>query len=266
MDEFDLHKEPEFSFSPLDEEQYAQLYQIEMDGFDDDLPFYLQEARPNGNTLELGCGTGRLTARLAARGQHMTGLDLSLPMLHRAIGSGPPSIRYLCGDLSSFFFKQQFDTIMIPYHTLNLLPQREQVKRCLKACRQLLQPGGKLLLQLFLPDQALIKTSNTRLFQFQMFNGPDGLKIIKETIRIYLQDKHRLLLEERYRLRSGAHGIIKKEDYSHTLPLLAYDQKTWSRLITDAGFSIQHQFGSYQLDPYIPLKSSSLLLSCLAIL
>jgi len=259
LDEFDIHKEPEYHFTPLPMERYCQFYDIEMAHFDSDLPFFLHQAKPGGATLELGCGTGRLTRKLAQSGLQMTGLDISLPMLKRCVCSYTDNINYLCGDIGCFFFQQQFDTIIIPYNTLNLLT-RSKINRCLLTCRELLKKRGKLLVQLYVPDGKLIAAEGKRLFQFQIFTQANGTKIIKESIRLYHQKEEWLLLEERYRIRNIRPGRNKNQDYSHLVKFLAFDPENWKKVINKTGFSIQHQYGDYQLNTYIPQQGSCLLL------
>ena len=261
MDEFDLHKEPEFHFSPLTEEHYCELYDTEMARFEEDLPFYLQLVKPDGVTLELGCGTGRLTRQLARSGQKMTGIDISLPMLQRAGCCNTPKIHYIRADITDFFLQQQFDTIIIPYNTLNLLTNLKQVKSCLRTCRELLKNRGLLLMQLFVPDQEMITAKGRRIFQFQIFTQPDGTKVIKETFKLYQEKQNRLVLEERYRIRTNIHGTINKEDYIHTMELLALDSVAWSQVIADSGFTVKRQYGNYRFKPYIPYQSNCLLLA-----
>ena len=59
-DIFDSHQEPEEVFLPLSSERYCQFYDLEMAGFEDDLPFYRQRITASDAVLELGCGSGRL--------------------------------------------------------------------------------------------------------------------------------------------------------------------------------------------------------------
>src|SRR5918993_5294276 len=70
------------------EDPYAELpdlYDLEHAGFSDDVELYLRLAEVVGDPiLELGCGTGRVLAPLAAAGHRITGIDLSPPMLERA--------------------------------------------------------------------------------------------------------------------------------------------------------------------------------------
>src|SRR5688572_18345666 len=70
------------------EDPYAELpdlYDLEHAGFSDDVELYLRLAEVVGDPiLELGCGTGRVLAPLAAAGHRITGIDRSRPMLDRA--------------------------------------------------------------------------------------------------------------------------------------------------------------------------------------
>src|SRR5215208_7091430 len=70
------------------EDPYAELpdlYDLEHAGFSDDVELYLRLAEAVGDPiLELGCGTGRVLAPLAAAGHRITGVDRSRPMLDRA--------------------------------------------------------------------------------------------------------------------------------------------------------------------------------------
>jgi SAM-dependent methyltransferase len=52
---------------------------------DGDIDFYRQLARETGGPiLDVGCGTGRVRAALAADGHEVVGIDLSTPMLRIA--------------------------------------------------------------------------------------------------------------------------------------------------------------------------------------
>ena len=69
----DYSTEPEEIFSQLSAERYCEFYDIEMTGFDADLGFYLSALEERMDILELGCGSGRLTRALAARGHRIVG-------------------------------------------------------------------------------------------------------------------------------------------------------------------------------------------------
>ncbi len=252
-DIFDSHQEPDELFLPLASERYCRFYDLEMADFHADLPFYRERIKVPGTVLELGCGSGRLCRLLAETGADITGIDLSLSMLRLAGLRPKPNISYLCMDMTKLAFSNQFDTVIIPYHTLNLLLTEERIKKCLAQVRMVLKGDGRLLLQLFIPDQTFLNLGPKKLFQFQIFEQPEGGRIIKETRRGYADEQ--LTLEERYRVRPGKPGTVN-EDLSHTLHLAAFPVEKWQEIFRDSGFTIRQQFSGYELAPSTPGKDT----------
>ena len=254
-DIFDTHQEPDELFLPLCSERYCRFYDLEMADFQEDLPFYRERIKAPGSILELGCGSGRLCRQLAATGAEITGIDLSLFMLRLARMKANAGITYLCMDMTALALSRQFDTVIIPYHTLNLLLTEERIKKCLQQIRTVLKGDGTLLLQLFIPDQTLLNLGPKKLFQFQILEQPGGGKVIKEIRRGYA-DKQ-LTLEERYRVRPGKPRAAN-EDLSHTLHLAAFPVEKWQEIFRDSGFTIRQQFSGYELAPFTPGQDTCL--------
>ena len=254
-DIFDSHQEPDEFFLPLSSERYCQFYDLEMADFQEDLPFYRERITAPGSILELGCGSGRLCRLLAETGADITGIDLSLSMLRLARLKARSNISYLCMDMTALALARQFDTVIIPYHTLNLLLTEERIKKCLAQVRTVLKQDGRLLLQLFIPDQTLMTLGPKKLFQFQIFEQPGGGRVIKETRRGYADEQ--LTLEERYRVRPGQPGTVN-EDLSHTLHLAAFPVEKWQEILHNSGFIIRGQFNGYDLAPFTPGQDTCL--------
>jgi SAM-dependent methyltransferase len=257
----DYSTEPEEIFSQLSAERYCEFYDIEMTGFDADLGFYLSALEERMDILELGCGSGRLTRALAARGHRVTGIDISCEMLARASKEDTTNITYLCEDMANFSLQKRFGAIIIPYNTLNLLGEPGKVKDCLQHSRNHLQENGLLLLEIFLANAQPVPTENAKTFQFQIYTTPEGGKIIKETLKHYREEEQLIILRERYRVRPATG---KGEDLSHSMKLLALPHAAWVRLITAAGFTITTQYGDYSLSPFVTGKDSRLLLTARA--
>ncbi|WP_036479717.1 trans-aconitate 2-methyltransferase [Myxosarcina sp. GI1] len=66
--------------------------------------------QPNERILDLGCGTGQLTAEIAATGAEVVGIDSS----EQAIATAKknfPHIEFLVADGANFFFDKTFDAV-----------------------------------------------------------------------------------------------------------------------------------------------------------
>lgn len=100
------------------------------------------------DVLDVGCGTGSLSLRLAARGFHVTGVDLSAEMLDlaRQKPASPVPVRWLqtsALELIDHFPPESFDTICCVLLLSELsAPERSET---LRQCHRLLRPRGQLL-------------------------------------------------------------------------------------------------------------------------
>lgn len=98
--------------------------------------------------LDLGCGTGTLATRLAARGLRVTGVDLSPEMLDLArertrSGLAPKWLQTSAVELIDHFPAGSFDTICCVL-LLSELSASER-KETLRQCRLLLRDAGQLI-------------------------------------------------------------------------------------------------------------------------
>jgi demethylmenaquinone methyltransferase/2-methoxy-6-polyprenyl-1,4-benzoquinol methylase len=101
------------------------------------------------DVLDLGCGTGNLTMRLAKAGLGVTGVDLSPEMLAVAKRKMPAGITVRlvhagAAELIDHFPTESFDTI-VSILMFSELSDAEQ-RFVLHQCRVLLRPSGRLIL------------------------------------------------------------------------------------------------------------------------
>jgi 2-polyprenyl-3-methyl-5-hydroxy-6-metoxy-1,4-benzoquinol methylase len=95
------------------------------------------------NALDIGCGTGTFTRRLAQRALRVVGVDLSPEMVRiaRERSTGYPNVEYRLSDVQDWEpAEAQFDCIAT-IATLHHLPPEEMLRKM----RMALRPGGTLL-------------------------------------------------------------------------------------------------------------------------
>lgn len=118
---------------------------------DEDASFYTDQA--TGPTLELACGTGRLTQHLRLAAPHVVGLDLDGEMLAaarvRTASPGRGTVHLVQADMRRFHFdRRPFSLVAIPYNSLQLLTAVDDQAACLACAAAVLQPGGRLALEI----------------------------------------------------------------------------------------------------------------------
>ncbi len=117
--------------------------------------FDIVHAREGVSALDLGCGTGKLLARLGQAGHPVTGLDFSEEMLAAAAKSAP-NASFVKAELSQapeVLAGKTFDCIYAAY-SLHHLPD-EQKYDLLARLKDLLAPEGVLILgDVSFPDRA----------------------------------------------------------------------------------------------------------------
>lgn len=94
--------------------------------------------------LELGCGTGNLTQRMAARGFDMIGVDnsqemLSVAMEKRTHGASP---LYLLQDMRELELYSTVGTVLCVCDSINYLLSEEDVSEVFRRVNNYLFPGG----------------------------------------------------------------------------------------------------------------------------
>ena len=117
--------------SPVD--PYRRLAQV--DRFAELVP-------PSHTILELGCGAGRITRELLARGHPVTCVDDSEDMLALL----PPGARKVLADIETLDLARTFDTVLLASCLVNV-PEARLRQRLVAACRRHLEDEGLLVFE-----------------------------------------------------------------------------------------------------------------------
>ena len=95
---------------------------------------------PGEATLEVGCGEGRVTRDLTARGHRVTSLDAS-PTLLRAAAEADPTGRYVEGVAEALPFADATFELVVAY---NSLMDVADMPAAVRETARVLTPGGRL--------------------------------------------------------------------------------------------------------------------------
>jgi len=119
----------------------------------DDIVDLLAELAGGGPALELGIGTGRLALPLAARGVKVHGIDASAKMLARLRAKpGGADIEVTLGDFADLEVDASFSLVFVCFNTFFGLLTQEAQLRCFARAAARLLPGGRFLIEAFVPD------------------------------------------------------------------------------------------------------------------
>ena len=100
----------------------------------------LLEAKSGERILDVGCGTGHLTAKIAANGAQVTGVDRSPEMIQEA-RAAYPALRFEVMDARQLTFSDKFDAVF-SNATLHWI---KEPHRAVESIARVLRPGGRFV-------------------------------------------------------------------------------------------------------------------------
>lgn len=122
----------------------ADFYDLE-NGWGPDFDFCVALAREAKSVLDLGCGTGELTAALA-EGREVVGVDPAGAMLavaRRRRGGG--NVTWIEGDARNLTLDRRFDLVLLTGHAFQVFLTLEDQAAVLTTIARHLAPGGRFI-------------------------------------------------------------------------------------------------------------------------
>jgi SAM-dependent methyltransferase len=110
-----------------------------------------------GPVLELGVGSGRLALPLAGRGMEVHGIDASAAMVERLRAKpGGDRIAVTVGDMADLDLgpAPPFAVVFVAFNTFFNLGTEAAQRRCLERVAAAMAPGGRFVLEAFVPRDA----------------------------------------------------------------------------------------------------------------
>ena len=219
--------------SPYD--AIAQLYDPWSRSVVEDVAFYLDEARrARPPVVELGVGTGRIAVPIAAEGIPVVGVDSSAGMLavcrERAELAGVGDrLELRLGDLRRPPIDERVELVICPFRSFLHLEDERERRAALAAAFALLQPGGRLIFDVFAPGRDDIEQTHGRWLERE-----PGIH------------ERALWDEERRRLVLSVRGA----DAETTMSLAWVSPEEWEAVLVGAGFEIEAHYGWFDRSRY----------------
>jgi SAM-dependent methyltransferase len=139
-------------------ELYAQLYDIRVPDWEGEIDFYRElicnSPLKTYGVLEVACGTGRVTIRLARDGIEITGLDISPELLEiaRQKSIGLSNVKWILGDMQTFEIGTKFGFVILPGHSFQFMTSPEDQVKCLEQIKNHLVPNGLAVIHIDYQD------------------------------------------------------------------------------------------------------------------
>jgi SAM-dependent methyltransferase len=201
----------------------------------EDIEFYVEEALASGGpVVELAVGTGRVAVPIAEAGIHVIGVDQSEKMLETARRyAREQNVEALLdlrlADLREPGIDVRVPLVICPFRSLLHMPDDTEKIRALEAARNLLEPDGRLVFDVFCPSA----------------------EDIEETHGRWLEREPGIL--ERADWDKAARTLtlsVKSDGASATMSLHWAGPEEWSQLLERAGFELDALYGWFDRRPF----------------
>ncbi len=192
-----------------------------------------------GSVLDLACGTGNISLKLAELGYAVTGIDGSQCMLDVAKQKARDKALYvpfIKGDLTSFKVADQFDAVLCIFDSLNYLLEPSHIRACFKCVFDALNPGGYFVFDVNTPFRLSTITADTSIFQ-----GPHYFVVWRDS----WNEKHRWW-------QVNLTGFIKSNDNWRRFDEIhrerAFPIELLARWLKKQGFTVKEVYESDTLE------------------
>jgi SAM-dependent methyltransferase len=220
--------------SPYD--AIADLYDPWSRSVVEDVGFYVDAAlEAGGPVVELGVGTGRIAIPTAAEGIRVIGVDSSPGMLevcrqHAELAGVDGLLDLRLGDFRAPPVTERVNLVTCPFRAfLHLADDRERLA-ALRAARELLVPGGRLVFDVFAPDRADIEETHGRWLErepgiWERAEWDEDAQTVSLTVR-------------------------EDDGPAATLSLVWVPPERWRALLRVADLELEHLYGWFDRRPY----------------
>jgi SAM-dependent methyltransferase len=201
----------------------------------EDVDFYVERALESGGPIvELAVGTGRIAVPVARAGVDVIGIDSSPEMLAVARSAGEAAgvsdrLDLRLGDLRHPPVTERVPLVICPFRSLLHMETEAEKLRALGAARDLLEPDGRFVFDVFAPSRDDIEDTHDRWLERE-----PGIF-------------ERAVWDESSRTLSLS---VRSDGETTTFGLHWLSSPEWQRLLDEARFDVEELYGWFDARTY----------------
>jgi ubiquinone/menaquinone biosynthesis C-methylase UbiE len=201
-----------------------------------DIEYYRERLKHcKGRILEVMAGSGRVMIPLLESGLTVDGVDYSPEMLascRQRCEEKALTAQLYQSNLQDLSLPHSYEAIIIPGGSFLLIEQRDESLNVLKRLYDHLQPGGRLVLDIFLPDTQFQCGPMGGTSTFELANG-DTITMEKTLVEADFYQQYKVSLIKYEKWRQGA--LIQTE--LQRLAVRWYGVEEFKLVLENIGFS-----------------------------
>lgn len=197
--------------------------------------------RPS-RVLDLGCGPGLYTSRLARLGHECVGIDFGPASIRYATEAAEAeglNCRYVEGDIRAADYGNGFDLVMLIFGEFNVF-RPEDAESILRQARAALTAGGQLLLEAHTFRAVHLigsQPSNWATSTSGLFSDRPHLRLEES-----FWNETRKAATERYYIVDAETAEITR----YAASMQAYNDSEYRAMLSEAGFHLDSRYGSLE--------------------
>jgi SAM-dependent methyltransferase len=234
------------------------VYDLEHEGDDQDVRFFIELARRLGprRILELGSGSGRLTIPLARQGRtagyEVVGLELAAPMREslasKVVAGEDLAVDVVAADMRSWIAPEPFDLIVSACSSVTHLLTLEDQLAAWQTARRNLRAGGRFVVDVVMADLRTCAESFQRppraLVELDIdASDPDSSsRLLRYKTTRYLAHEQRARIHFLYDRMEGADTA---ERFVSDFEAHVFFPRELQLLYLATGFAVEAVYGDY---------------------
>ncbi|SIS36772.1 class I SAM-dependent DNA methyltransferase [Salimicrobium flavidum] len=187
------------------------------------------------NVLELGCGTGEITRRLAKEGFQMTGVDLSEEMLAVASRKYDSAIQWMKQDITKLEGFSGFDAVISFCDVVNYITVENDLEDMFHRTNLALEEKGLFVFDIHSPTYAL-----------EALSGETFAEVYDDLSYIWFCDAEGTMMTHDLTFFIEENGSYQRFDEEHHQRI--YELQTIHSLLGKSGFHILSVHSDFSMD------------------